>query len=81
MFTDQVAHQARRPPLSGGREVVEEGEALEEGEVSGIGQEFQLHQRLGNTQSREVGSWVLGWSLEGMLILWATRSQLPASLN
>ena len=39
---DQVAHQARRPPLSGGREVVEEGEALEEGEVSGIGQEFQL---------------------------------------
>ena len=42
MFTDQVAHQARRLPLSGDREVVEEGEALEEGEVSGTGQEFQL---------------------------------------
>ncbi|XP_065772152.1 testis-specific Y-encoded protein 1-like [Muntiacus reevesi] len=42
MFTEQVVHQVIRPPSSGGREVVEEGEALEEGEVSGIGQEFQL---------------------------------------
>ncbi|XP_043753423.1 LOW QUALITY PROTEIN: testis-specific Y-encoded protein 1-like [Cervus elaphus] len=42
MFTEQVVHQVMRPPSSGGREMVEEGEALEEGEVSGIGQEFQL---------------------------------------